>query len=186
MKAVPSLATLALACACASSSQAQQVSPHDLNQIASPPSSKLQQSFPAAPAGKIKVQPDGTVSVGKGFSTVSVVFKHNNTLLVSFSMAGGQGKGVPMTCEDLTKTPDLSGEARDELTLKLHHDLLKAPQGMARVARSVEPFRRTKGASDPDIVGAVIEDIVTQLDEQILLAKLICGSTGRDNTPSPK
>lgn len=186
MKAVPSLATLALALACASSSQAQQVSPHDLDQIASPPSSKIQQSFPAAPAGKIKVQPDGTVSVGKGFSTVSVVFGHRDTLLVSFSMAGGQGKGVPMTCEDLTKTPDLSGEARDELTLKLHRDLLNSPHGIARVARSVEPFRRTKGTPTPDIVGAVIEDIVTQLDEQILLAKLICGSTGRDNTPSLK
>ncbi len=186
MKAVPSLAILAFACACATSSQAQQVSSHDLDQIASPPSSKIQQSFPPAPAGKIRVQPDGTVSVGEGFSTVSVVFERNNTLIISFSMAGGQGKGLPMTCAELGKVPDLSGKARDELTLTLHRDLLNSPQGIARVARSVEPFRRIKGASDPNIVGAVIEDIVTQLDEQLLLAKLICGSTGRDNTPSPK
>lgn len=186
MKAVPSLATLALALACASSSQAQQVSPHDLDQIASPPSSKIQQSFPAAPAGKIKVQPDGTVSVGKGFSTVSVVFGHRDTLLVSFSMAGGQGKGVPMTCAELRKTWDLSGEAMDKLKQTLHGDLLKSPQGMVRVARSIEPFRRTKGTPTPDIVGAVIEDTITQLDAELLLAKLICGSTGRDNTPSLK
>lgn len=185
MKAVPSLATLAFACACASSSQAQQVFPRDLAQFASPPP-KLQQSFPAAPAGKIKVQPDGTVSVGKGFSTVSVIFEYNNTLLVSFFMAGEQGKEVVLTCAELRKTWDLSGKARDELTLKLHHDLLKAPQGMARVARSVEPFRRTKGTPDPDIVGAVIEDIVTQLDEQFLSAKLICGPAVTDVDKAPK
>lgn len=184
MKVVSPLATLAFACVCAGASQARQVFPRDLAQFALPQATAPQQSFPPAPAGKIRVQPDGTVSVGEGFSTVSIVFEPDNTLLVSFSMAGGQGKGVPMTCADLTKTPDLSGQAREELTLKLHRDLLNSPQGIARVARSVEPFRRTKNV--PDIVGAVIEDIVTQLDERILLAKLICGSTGRDNTPSLK
>ncbi len=184
MKAVSSLATLAFACACASSSQAQQVFPRDLAQFALPQST-VQQSFPPAPAGKIRVQPDGTVSVGEGFSTVSVVFQRNNALLVRFSMAGVQGKGVLVTCEDLTKTPDLSGKARDELTLVLHRDLLNSPHGIARVARSVEPFRLTKGTQTPDIVGAVVENIVTQLDEQILLANLICGSNGsRDNKPS--
>jgi hypothetical protein len=177
MKAASSLTALAFACACAGSSQAQQVSSGDLAQF-SLPRPTPQQSVPAAPAGKIRVLPDGRVLVGKGVVKVSVAFQTNDSLLVSFAVVGGARRGTVLTCADIKKTPDLSGEAREAFTLTLHGDLLKSPQAVARVAERIEPFslQYIQKGDGPNILRAVINEVVTQLDEEIILAKLICGS----------
>lgn len=155
------LASLAFAVACA-------VSPSVFGQT---PSS-------SAPAGKIRVLPDGRVLVGEGVVKASVDFLNNDSLLISFIVAGGKGKGAVVTCEEVKKMPDLSGEVRETFILTLQRDLLNSPQGVARVAQRIESFPSSYVAEGrTNILRAVVEEAVTQFDEGILLAKLICGST---------
>lgn len=130
-----------------------------------------------APEGKIRVLPDGRVLVGEGVVKTFVNFINNDSLLISFIVAGGKEKGAVVTCPQLKEMPDLSGKAREDFTNTLHRDLLKNPQVVDLIAARIEPFPLIYVAEGrTNILGAVVKEAVTQLDEGIILARMICGS----------